>query len=272
MQAREFHRRSPARAQEECSGESMAKIRIPVPPLAVQEEIVRVLDLFAALEAELEAELEARRRQYAYYRDSLLTFTDAAEGGGKMDDIGGFRAAELHLVSRSPTTGAGVGVAGHPGGDVDIQDTEMRITEKALSETAAKRIPENCVITRHRGLPLSRSAINKIPLTTNQHCCNFEIDQSQAEYRYVFHWVSSHYEDIKSMGRGARADLNASLIKGFKMPVPPLGEQRRIVAILDQFDALVNDLSDGLPAEIRARRQQYETYRDQLLSYVEAAA
>lgn len=155
---------------------------------------------------------------------------------------------------------------------VDIQDTEMRITEKALSETAAKRIPENCVIIAISGATAGRSAINKIPLTTNQHCCNFEIDQSQAEYRYVFHWVSSHYEDIKSMGRGARADLNASLIKGFKIPVPPLDEQRRIVDVLDRFDALVNDLSDGLPAEIRARRQQYETYRDQLLSFVEAAA
>jgi type I restriction enzyme S subunit len=92
MQAREFHaqkNKHVARAKvKRLSGESMAKIRIPVPPLAVQEEIVRVLDLFAALEAELEAELEARRRQYAYYRDSLLTFTDAAEGGGKMDSNG----------------------------------------------------------------------------------------------------------------------------------------------------------------------------------------
>lgn len=93
------------------------------------------------------------------------------------------------------------------------------------------------------------------------------IDSEKADFRYVFHWLGAHYEDLKKRGRGARADLNLSIIKNFPIVLPPLEEQRRIVAILDKFDALVNDISTGLPAEIAARRKQYEYYRDKLLSF-----
>ena len=148
----------------------------------------------------------------------------------------------------------------------------MQITEKAVEETSAKWIPENCVIVAISGATAGRSAINRIPLTTNQHCCNFEIDPEQADFRYVFYWVRSQYEQIKALGRGARSDLSAGIIKNVAIPIPPLDEQRRIVAILDAFDALVNDLSVGLPAERAARRKQYEYYRDRLLTFKEAAA
>jgi type I restriction enzyme S subunit len=99
-----------------------------------------------------------------------------------------------------------------------------------------------------------------------------QIDPAQANYRYVFHWVSSRYADLKAMGQGARSDLNSGLIKSFPIPVPPLTEQERIVAILDSFDTLVNDLSIGLPAELAARRKQYEHYRDRLLTFEELPA
>ncbi len=154
----------------------------------------------------------------------------------------------------------------------DIWDTEVRITEQAVRETSAKWIPENCLIIAISGATAGRSGINKIAMTTNQHCCNMQIDPAQANYRYVFHWVSSRYEAIKAMGQGARADLNSGLIKSFPIPVPPLTEQERIVGILDNFDALVNDLSIGLPAELAARRKQYEHYRDRLLTFEERPA
>jgi type I restriction enzyme S subunit len=155
---------------------------------------------------------------------------------------------------------------------VDIWDTEMRITEKAIKETSVRSIPENCVIVAISGATAGRSAVNRIPLTTNQHCCNFEVDPAQAHFRYVFYWVRSQYEQIKALGRGARSDLSAGIIKNVKIPLPPLEEQQRIVAILDKFDALVNDLSIGLPAELAARRKQYEYYRDRLLTFEEAVA
>lgn len=153
----------------------------------------------------------------------------------------------------------------------DIYETEIKITPEALKRSAARWIPADCVIVCISGATAARAAINKIPLTTNQHCCNLEIDAAQAHYRYVFHWVSSQYESLKQLGQGARSDLNSALIKGFSISIPPLAEQERIVAILDKFDALVNDLSAGLPAELAARRRQYEHYRDRLLSFPESA-
>ena len=113
--------------------------------------------------------------------------------------------------------------------------------------------------------------MNRIPLTTNQHCCALQIDPKKARYRYVFHWLVMHYDGLRSRGQGNRSDLNMGIVKGYPIALPPLAEQERIASILDKFDALVNDLSVGLPAELAARRKQYEYYRDRLLTFDEAA-
>ena len=247
----------------------VAKLRIPVPPLVVQEEIVRILDTFT----KLEAELEARKKQYEYYRARAFVFSDS-------NDV---RWSTLGKISTRVSSGA-TPKAGAPeyysGGTIpwlrtgevtfgEIWDTDVKITDRAVQDTGASWITKNCVIVAISGATAARSAINKIPLTTNQHCCNLQIDEAQADYRYVFFWVSSKYQELKALGRGARSDLSAQLIKGFPIPLPPLDEQRRIVSILDKFDALVNDLSIGLPAELAARRKQYEYYRDKLLTFKE---
>lgn len=258
---------------------AIEKLKIPVPHLEVQREIVKVLDTFTKLEAELEAELTARKKQYNYYRDQLLSFEDGNVEWKTLGDV-----TKKWYSGGTPT-------AGNPeyydGGDIpwlrtqevrfsDIERTEVKITQKALEKSAAKWIPANCVIIAISGATAGRSAINKIPLTTNQHCGCLEIDSTKALYRYVFHWVSFNYENIKALGQGARGDLNSSIIKGFSLPIPyaddpekSLAEQARIVAILDKFEALVNDLSYGLPAEIKARRQRHEHYRYRLLSFPE---
>ncbi len=150
---------------------------------------------------------------------------------------------------------------------VDIYDTEIKITEQAIQNSAAKWIPSNCVIIAISGATAGRSGINKIPLTTNQHCYCLEIDETRALYKYVFYWVSFNYENIKGLGQGARGDLNSSIIKSYPIPIPPIEEQQRIVDILDKFDTLVNDLTISLPVEIKAREQQYEYYRDKLLNF-----
>lgn len=258
------------------AADAVLAMRTPIPPPQVQREIVRVLDQFTALEAELEAELEARTRQYAHYRTSL--FDDAGSAGIAWSTLGAISTS----VSSGATPRAGAAEY-YTGGTIpwlrtsevtfgEIWDTEMRITDRALKETGASWIKENCVIVAISGATAARSAINKIPLTTNQHCCNLEIDPEQANYRYVFFWVGSRYEELKAFGRGARSDLNAKLIKDFPIPIPTLEEQHRIVSLLDKFDALVNDLSIGLPAELAARRKQFEFYRDKLLTFEEASA
>lgn len=143
-----------------------------------------------------------------------------------------------------------------------------------MKNSSAKWIPKNCVIIAISGATAGRSAINKIPLTTNQHCGCLEIDSKKALYRYVFHWVSFNYESIKVLGQGARGDLNSTIIKNFKLPIPyatnpekSLQEQAKIVAVLDKFDALTNSISEGLPREIELRQKQYEYYRDLLFNF-----
>ena len=104
-------------------------------------------------------------------------------------------------------------------------------------------------------------------LTTNQACCNLEIDEKQANYRYVYYWLCNEYKNLKALGEGSQSNINSQKIKKYKIPIPPLSEQERIVEILDKFDRLVNDISEGLPAEIEARRKQYEYYRGKLLNF-----
>lgn len=257
------------------SAQSFDKIRIPVPPLEVQREIVRILDQFTELEAKLEAELEARRRQYTHFRSSILTSTIERD----------VHWATLGEISSKVSSGGtpSTGRKEYYGGDVpwlrtqevdftDIKFTSVKITEAGLKNSSAKWIPANCVIVAMYGATGAKVAINSIPLTTNQACCNLQIDPEQAEYRYVFHWIANEYLRLRALGEGSQANLNAKKVKEYPIIVPSLERQREIVAILDKFDALVNDLSVGLPAELAARRKQYEYYRDRLLTFKELAA
>lgn len=270
------------------SGDNLAKIQIPIPcpdnpqkSLEVQAEIVRILDAFTELTTqlttELTTELTARKRQYNHYRSQLFSFE---EGRGEWKTLGD--VTKKWYSGGTPTAGKS---EYYDGGDVpwlrtqevkfsDIWSTEVKITQKALEGSAAKWIPENCVIIAISGATAGRSAINKIPLTTNQHCGCLEIDGAKALYRYVFHWVSFNHENIKALGQGARGDLNSNIIKGFALPIPyaddpekSLAEQARIVAILDKFDALTNSITEGLAREIELRQAQYAHYRDLLLSF-----
>ena len=254
------------------SKDAILRFSIPIPPLRIQQEIVRILDKFTALEAEL----EARRKQYEHYRAEA--FRRLASDSSKWMTLG----AVCDRVSTGATPRAGES-SFYEAGDVpwlrtnevvfrDIWDTELRVTERALSETGISLISKDCVIVAISGATAGRSAVNRIPLTTNQHCCNLQVDSSVAYFRYVYHWVRFQYEALKARGRGPRKDLNVRLICEHPIPVPPLDEQRRIADILDKFDALVNDLSVGLPAELGARREQYEYYRDRLLTFKELAA
>ena len=253
------------------NGDAMAKIHVPVPPLPVQEEIVRILDSFSSLEAELEAELEARRKQYAYYRNELLTFERVVTVC--IHDIciricsGGTPSSKRHDYYDG-------NVPWLRTQDIDfnvINQTSATISDEGLRNSAAQWIPANCVIVAMYGATAAKVAVNSIPLTTNQACCNLQIDETKADVRYVFHWLSNEYEHLKALGEGSQSNINVKKVKSYPISLPPLEEQRRIVSILDRFDKLTNDLSSGLPAEIEARRKQYEYYRDRLLSFDELA-
>lgn len=251
------------------SKEAVMNYPIPLPPLEIQREIVRILDSFTSLTAELSAELSARQKQYSFYREHLLSFQNNIK-------IYPLRYVIRHSCSGStPSKGKS---EYYDNGSIpwirtqdvrfnEIYSVDSYITELAVKETAAKWIPENCVIVAISGASAGRCAINKIRATTNQHCLNLEIDSQKALYRYVYHCVCQKYQDLLAKKQGARGDLNSTLILDTKIPVPPLDVQQRIVNVLDNFDAICSDLNIGLPAEISARQKQYEYYRDLLLSF-----
>ena len=253
---------------------TVENVEIPLPPLPVQEEIVRILDNFTELQAELQAELQKRKQQYNYYLDNLLNFKNINRGG---QEIKWMKMSEICIKISSGGTPSR-GNSDYFNGDIpwlrtqevnrnDIYDTEIKITKEAINKSAAKLIPKNCVIIAMYGATAGKTCINKIPLTTNQACCNLQIDANAASYKYVYYCVCNDYEKIKSLGQGSQHNINAQIIKDYIIPVPPLAEQNRIVAILDRFDTLTTDLTQGLPAEIEKRRQQYEFYRDKLLTF-----
>ena len=149
----------------------------------------------------------------------------------------------------------------------EIHDTEIKITEEAIANSSAKLIPKNCVIVAMYGATAAKASINKIPLTTNQACCNLQIDENVAHYKYVYYWICNEYERLKALGEGSQSNLNAKKIKSYKLPIPPLRVQARIVEILDKFTQLEAELEKELEAELEARKKQYAYYRDQLLNF-----
>ena len=255
------------------------EMRIPVPPLEVQREIVRILDQFTTLEAELEAELEARRAQYEHYRNHLLSYESlAARGPVEMVNLG-----DVALRVVTGVTPQASNARYYEGGSnpwIRTQDVNFNrisvasefVTDAAIDELPLKWVKANCVIVAISGASAGRSALLGIDAVTNQHCCNLEIDPKRADYRYVYYSIAARYNELRSLGRGARGDLNVSIIKSFEIPLPSVDQQSAVADLLDHFDALVNDISSGLPAEIAARRAQYEHYRDRLLSFPEKAA
>ena len=268
---------------------------IPIPPIEVQEEIVRILDTFSAHAAELQAELQARKEQYEYYRNLLLTFNPSACGCGtdgeqeiKVTTWGGhsyeitWKTME-EICSKICSGGTpSTSVKSYYNGNIpwmrtqevdwkEVFDTEMKITEEAVKNSSAKMIPANCVIIAMYGATAAKCCINKIPLTTNQACCNLQINPKIADYRYVYQYICNEYKNLKAMGEGSQSNINAAKIKNYRIPIPPIELQEKNVAILDRFETLVNDLTQGLPAEIATVKEQYEYYRNKLLTFKQIA-
>ena len=255
---------------------AILNFRVPVPPLEVQREIVRVLDKFTQLEAELEAELEARRRQYEYYRDHLLTFSEEAT-------LPRLPLGEVALIVRGASprpirkflTSDKSGVPWIKIGDVAAADKYITTTTERITEAGAaksRRVsPGDFVLSN--SMSFGRPFIMKIEGCVHDGWLVISNFDKSFIPDFLYHLLRSQpiqEEFVRRAGSGgAVSNLNSDTVKALTVPIPPLQEQRRIVSILDKFDSLVNDLSVGLPAELAARRKQYEYYRDQLLIFEE---
>ena len=145
--------------------------------------------------------------------------------------------------------------------------SKRNITKRAVEETGLKWISPNSIIIAISGATAGRVAMNRIPLTTNQHCCSISVDERIVNYKYLYFWLVNQNRLILSLKQGARGDINMSMIKSLKLPVPSLEIQSRIIQVLDNFDTVCNDLNSGLPKEIELRQKQYEYWRDRLLDF-----
>ena len=259
------------------SGASLAKIRIPVPPLEVQREIVRILDQFTQLEAELEAELEARRAQYEYYRQRLIdqVEADSVPVGDLGRWYGGMTPSKGNPVFWD--SGTIPWLASMDVSDEGSDGIRGRITEFALEQTSARLIPAPSIAVVMRSNILRRRlpiGLVKVDTTVNQDIRAL-VPNSNVDATYVYQVLRADSERIRSRWvrtDGSMAAVDSKGFFGWRIPLPPLEEQRRIANDLQYFDALVNDLSIGLPAELSARRKQYEHYLDRLLTFKELAA
>lgn len=241
---------------------------IPIPQLEVQKEIVNILDKFTQLEAELSAELEARKKQYEFYRIQLLTFSESSNVvWKKLGEIG--KVSMCKRIMKNQTKSVGdipfykIGTFGKtPNAYIsrDIYDEYRRkfsFPKKGDILLSASGTIGRAVV--YDGEPAYFQDSNIIWLD------NDEKQVTNGFLRHLYKVVTWQTEG------GTIKRLYNDNIKKIKIPVPPIEEQNRIVDILDKFEKLTTDISEGLPAELKARRKQYEYYRAKLLSFKEFA-
>lgn len=237
-------------------------IPVPIPcpdnpekSLAIQSEIVRILDKFTALTAELTAELTMRKKQYNYYRDQLLSFDEGEVEWKMLGDLG-----ENLDSKRKPIT-SGLREAGSipyygASGIVDyVKDYIFDGDFLLISEDGANLLARNT--------PIAFSISGKSWVNNHAHVIKFD---SYAERRYVEYYLNS-IDLAPYISGAAQPKLNKKNLESIRIPNPSPEDKERIVSILDKFDALTNSINEGLPREIELRQKQYEYYRDLLFSF-----
>ena len=259
------------------TGKPFMSLEIPVPPIEVQRKIVEILDNFTELEAELErkleAELEARRKQYEYYRNQLLTFDKV---GGVRFDVKWMTLGEIGYYVRDRIDGSMLTADNYIGVENILKDKQGKTTATSVPSSNAIAYTDGDILIGN-----IRPYLKKIWMADRKGGTNGDVlcirifDKDIITPHYLYCVLSSdeffNYDNSHSKGgKMPRGDKKAVL--EYTFPIPPLSEQQRIVDILDRFEALTTDLQSGLPAEIEARRKQYEYYREKLLTFKRKSA
>ena len=270
----------------EVTPDTLKNIKLPVPPLEVQNEIVRILDNFTEitdeLTAKLTAELTARQKQYEFYRDKLLDF--GVLGGGTSEcvwktlaELGKWSGGKTPSMAEKAywTDGTIPWISSKDMKASILSDTQDHITEKAVNEASMTVYPANSIaIVTRSGILKHTFPVAYVPFeTTVNQDIKMLVVNDEVLPRYAFHVIQGKGKDIlvKTKKQGGTVDsLDFQKVLAYKVPVPSKDVQSRLVKVLDNFDAICSDLNIGLPAEIEARQKQYEYYRDMLLTFAES--
>jgi len=279
--------------------DKLKKMPFPIPPIEVQEEIVRILDSFSDYAAELQAELQARKQQYEYYRNLLLTFNPSAYGCGtddeqkdgvttwgrhnykiqwkKLGEIGTFIRG--NGLQKKDFSESGVGCI-HYGQIYTHYGTFATKTKSFVSEKLASKLLkiENgdivlaCTSENIEDVAKAVAWLGKETIVTGGHSVVFK-HTANPKYIAYFMQTALFFNQKKRYAYGAKViDIKTEDLAKILIPIPPLELQEKIVAILDRFETLVNDLTNGLPAEIATVKDQYEYYRNKLLTFKKLSA
>ena len=247
---------------------AISDIIIPIPPLAEQEKIANMIERFDHLCNDisngLPAEIEARKKQYEYYRDTLLSFDDKAcshivkvERERELTRTKAIKWLELQDVLKIKN---GKDYKSFNAGNYPVYGSGGIM---AYVDTFAYDKPS--VLIPRKG-SIDKLYYVDVPFWNVDTIFYTDINNEIVLTKYVYYWLQKeHLEKLNTAG--GVPSLTQTVLNKVKIAVPPLEEQERIVSILDRFDKLCNDISEGLPAEIEARQKQYEYYRDKLLTF-----
>ena len=254
-----------------------SKFKLPVPPMEVQREIVRILDSFTLLTAELTAELTARKKQYEFYRDFLLNFN---EGQSEIEwDI-----IDNIFIMKNGYTPSKANKDFWENGTISwyrmedirengriLSESIQKITPQAVK--GGKLIPKNSIIVATTATIGEHALAIADSFLMNQQFTSFtirELLKDKLDIKFVFYYFFKICEWCKqNTNSSSFPSVDMAKLKKVKFPIPSLQTQQKVVDILDKFDTLVNSITEGLPREIELRRKQYEYYREKLLNFTE---
>ncbi len=249
-----------------------SKFTVPYPPFAVQQEIVNILDKFTQLGTELEAELEARRAQYNFYRNQLFYFEGGEVEWKMLGEVGEFIRGKRFVKTDIVSEGVPCIHYGEMYTHYKIWAKEAKsYLEPTLAAKLRVAHPGDVIIVSAgetiEDIGNGVAWLGDSDIVIHDACFTFSHSLNP---KYVSYYLQTNLfrSQIKRyISSGKISSINAPGLSKAKIPVPPLAEQERIVGILEKFDALVNDISLGLPAEIAARKKQYEYYREKILTF-----
>ena len=241
----------------------MGKIKIPIPPLEIQKKIVQKLDKMTEFVTELTSELTSRKKQYSFYRDKLLSFED------KVYQV------EWKKLSEYLKKGKGTKITASQMKLLHKEGAPIRIFAggKTYADVNYGDIPDKDIHTEEAIVVKSRGIIDfeycTEPFSFKNEFWSYSSDNENINLRYIYHYLVHNKEHFQNIANNMQMpQISSNDTENFKIPVPSLEIQSRIVKVLDNFDTVCNDLNIGLPKEIELRQKQYEYFREKLLTFV----